>query len=461
MRVLTLNAYDVPLVSKDREKRIGALCSRLAANQSDPSMRFDMIALQEVFCNDSRAAVEEAAARGGLAHFRHFLSGTAIPMGARGCGCTVLSMHPIETSSFYRFAVNGFPENIHHWDFQAGKGIGLCRIAYPEYPVDFYATHLIGEYTEGANDGYCSHRVLQAAECAAFINITARQEAVVILAGDLNAIPSSPCLTALIELAALRDCFVECNTDTNGTVADGFTFAASPNPYSFAREPSWLVRNIPVLKDTIFAFESPKRIDYLLFRRPDAVKVAPRTCEVVFDRAYKDDLFVSDHFGVATEFGQIVKEEPPSGNRNDGMIVLREHSDEAMRDVEWYQKKHKLEAAAGLVLGFIAWCAGCDAEWAVGLAGLWVGTVYSAILCLMQHREHARRTFELLGAHILLLVLVNSVGVYNLGFMQFVGCMALGLGPAFACTHFLIGLHFDGELRTAVHNVYESNSLTK
>ena len=103
----------------------------------------------------------------------------------------------------------------------------------------------------------------------------------------------------------------------------------------------------------------------------------------------------------------------------------------------------------------------CDAEWAVGLAGLWVGTVYSAILCLMQHREHARRTFELLGAHILLLMLVNSVAVCNLGVMQFVGCMALGLGPAFACTHFLIGLHFDGELRTAVHNVYESNSLTK
>ena len=51
----------------------------------------------------------------------------------------------------------------------------------------------------------------------------------------------------------------------------------------------------------------PTRSPSVLARRPDAVKVAPRTCEVVFDRAYKDDLFVSDHFGVATEFGQIVK----------------------------------------------------------------------------------------------------------------------------------------------------------
>ena len=75
----------------------------------------------------------------------------------------------------------------------------------------------------------------------------ARPEAVVILAGDLNAISTSPCLTALIELAALRDCFVECNTDTSGTVTDGFTFAASPNPYSFAREPRFEPLDIHLL----------------------------------------------------------------------------------------------------------------------------------------------------------------------------------------------------------------------
>ena len=62
------------------------------------------------------------------------------------------------------------------------------------------------------------------------------------------------------------------------------------------------------LKSTITSeAHVPSRSPFVLARRPDAIKVAPRTCEVVFNRAYQDGLFVSDHFGVATEFGQIMK----------------------------------------------------------------------------------------------------------------------------------------------------------
>eukprot|EP00657_Telonema_sp_P-1_P011260 TRINITY_DN6232_c0_g1_i2.p1 TRINITY_DN6232_c0_g1~~TRINITY_DN6232_c0_g1_i2.p1 ORF type:complete len:245 (+),score=59.44 TRINITY_DN6232_c0_g1_i2:135-869(+) len=188
-------------------QRISTLCTCIAANKDDPAMQYDVIALQEIFCSDTRELIEAAADQGGLAYVKHFISGTSIPHGARGSGCTILSRHRIVSTAFHRFMVNGFPENIHHWDFQAGKGIGLCRISAPSCEVDMYVTHLIGEYSEGFKDCYRAHRVLQASECAAFVNLTARTHSLVCVAGDLNALPDGPELQVLRSLAGLSDCW--------------------------------------------------------------------------------------------------------------------------------------------------------------------------------------------------------------------------------------------------------------
>ena len=121
---------------QSRCARLSHAASELGAG--DPTYNYDFIALQEVFTEESRVPIEAAAKRGGLPYVRHFISGSNIPLGSKGSGCSVLSAHPIISTNFHRFTVNGcapprcripdpkrcgtgFPENIHHWDFQADK----------------------------------------------------------------------------------------------------------------------------------------------------------------------------------------------------------------------------------------------------------------------------------------------------------------------------------------------------
>jgi hypothetical protein len=82
MNVLTFNLWDAPIVCKSRVERITRFCDLLEKNVA----KYDIVALQEVYNNDTRKALEAAAYKGGLRHVRHFSSGTCLPQGARGCG---------------------------------------------------------------------------------------------------------------------------------------------------------------------------------------------------------------------------------------------------------------------------------------------------------------------------------------------------------------------------------------
>eukprot|EP00656_Telonema_subtile_P052168 TRINITY_DN7194_c0_g1_i3.p1 TRINITY_DN7194_c0_g1~~TRINITY_DN7194_c0_g1_i3.p1 ORF type:complete len:476 (-),score=83.09 TRINITY_DN7194_c0_g1_i3:90-1517(-) len=455
LRILSLNVYDVAGISKDRSDRVATLCQCIADNQDDPSMQYDIIALQEVFCEDTREAVDAAASRGGFGYVRHFISGTAIPFGATGSGCSVLSSLPIVASCFHKFLVNGFPENIHHWDFQAGKGIGLCRLDSGEHKIDFYVTHLIGEYSEGFKDCYRSHRVLQATECAAYINLTARSDSLVCVAGDLNALPHSPELNVLQTFAGLSDAWEATNDEEE---SPGHTFAAEPNPYSFSRTPPLLVRLIPFLNDTVFSFEHPKRVDFVLFRAPGR----SHGCEVVFNKAIgPKNLFVSDHFGVCAvlslpQDSTFVPDTP--GSLRKAKELVRMHAKLATREAKYYQKKHFAWAYLGIGMAAAAYITGCDPTWAVVMALSTVAVFHSALMALMQSNKirHEHRTMMAFVAQIAVLLLGYTYASWCLGVWQFLGCMTLGMAPAFASTHFLMGLHFCCDLVSSVEIVAQS-----
>ena len=321
--------------------------------------------------------------------------------------------------------------------------------------MDLYVTHLIGEYCEGINDGYRSHRVLQAAECAAYINLTAREGSIVCLAGDLNSLPKSPELTVLRTLAALSDCFEECHGDSPEL---GHTFAAEPNPYSWKREPGFLLRTIPGLNGTIFNFEHSKRVDFILSRGPVQIE----SCEVAFNHeAGSSKVYVSDHFGVSTELklkaGSSLGSIPTSKEIQAAKECLQLHASRAAAEAEYYQWKHFAWAVWCVFLGAVSLWYQCSAQWATALALFTVVIFHQGLYVLMKQTTRSEsRTLILVLSHILLLLLVYAVAIYQLGMMEFIGCLALGMTPAFVSTHFLIGFHFCGELRNAIPMVLES-----
>ena len=126
MKVLTLNLWDAPIVSKSRVERVGDFCSFLEAQESVEES-YDVISLQEEFNDDTRKRIEDAAYTGGFKYCDHFESGTCLPQGARGSGVTVISRHPITESSFHRYGALSPLSSLSHSGHGGAKSKGRAN----------------------------------------------------------------------------------------------------------------------------------------------------------------------------------------------------------------------------------------------------------------------------------------------------------------------------------------------
>lgn len=75
-------------------------------------------------------------------HPFYSVSTFTIYSGVAGSGLCILSKHPIVTTLFHSWSVNGYVHRITHGDWFGGKGVGLCRILVAGHPVNIYIAHV-------------------------------------------------------------------------------------------------------------------------------------------------------------------------------------------------------------------------------------------------------------------------------------------------------------------------------
>lgn len=302
----------------NRGDRVAALRSVLvdASNGEAAALRLlgghmpDVIGLQEVFVSDTFESVKEAASAAGLPYVHRFLSGTDLPARCDGAGVAIVSRWPIINAAFFPYAVNGRWQNLHHWDQQVGKGIGLATLRSPAGPIDVYTSHLVsqyadadaedaefGEHTWEERDHYLHHRVAQAFEAGHFIRLTSRASLTLMLT-DLNANPDSLAYKTVCAIAGLSDSFADANPDSPSAI----TFGGDQSRYANASHPLLGGEKCDV----------DQRLDYCLYRASGRWKLeqAAIALSEPVDCGDGKSLQVSDHFGMTATFSVTDQREP-------------------------------------------------------------------------------------------------------------------------------------------------------
>ncbi len=190
IRVLSLNTWGVPVISRDRAARMRAIGRALGEIDAD------VVGLQEVFYVKDRRLLVEAARQAGLTYSHYFHSGVM------GSGLLTLSRYPIVETDFLRFKLNGRPQDLVRVDYYAGKGVGRVRVRTSGGPLDVYNVHLIAPYLQWGPDRFAAHRVAQALEVGRYISRESETTPAV-LVGDLNCYPDDATYRALLAAGSL------------------------------------------------------------------------------------------------------------------------------------------------------------------------------------------------------------------------------------------------------------------
>lgn len=243
LRILTLNCWGIPFISKHLKERMTAIGDVLLSG------KYDLICMQEVWNNKDFLYLKKYL-KHVLPYSHYFYSGVF------GSGLCVFSKHVIHQVFFHHWPLNGYFHKVHHGDWFGGKGIGLCCLKIGDLKVNLYTAHLHAQYHE--TDEYCAHRIVQAVDAAQFIQLTSGFCDIIILGGDLNIEPDSlPYRIICGESCYLKDCFLissnQISKDLEGTNE------SSRNSYS---DPKSLLIN-----------SHGKRIDYILFRAKSNIQV--------------------------------------------------------------------------------------------------------------------------------------------------------------------------------------------
>ncbi|XP_018010512.1 putative neutral sphingomyelinase [Hyalella azteca] len=197
IRVLTLNIWGIPFVSKDREARISAICQQICS-ASEP---FNFLFLQEVWSSQDYTTIA-AKLKEVLPHSHFFYSGVV------GAGLCIFSKSPLTSIHFHPWSVNGLPHKVYHGDWWGGKGVGFCRTQVNGINFILATTHLHAVYHH-LQDEYLHHRVVQAYETSQVLDWCSSADSVVILGGDLNCEPHEVPYRLLRDNAQLRDAFFD------------------------------------------------------------------------------------------------------------------------------------------------------------------------------------------------------------------------------------------------------------
>ncbi|XP_011298376.1 putative neutral sphingomyelinase [Fopius arisanus] len=268
LRVLTLNCWGIPYVSRHRDRRMKAIAEQLSSGD------YDIVCLQEIWSLKDFNMIKYKT-QDKLPHTHYFYSGVL------GSGICLLSRYPIEDVMFHKWALNGYVHKIHHGDWFGGKGVGLCRLKVHDANINVYVAHLHAEY-DTENDEYSAHRVLQAFDMAQFIRMTRQGADAVILGGDLNTGPDDLAYQIISGIASLVDACSNIHSDVG-------TSECANNSYT----PKKIAKLLP----------QGKRIDHILYLGSKHFKLEVSKCHQPFPRRIPNEsVSYSDHEAVAAEF---------------------------------------------------------------------------------------------------------------------------------------------------------------
>lgn len=304
MKILTLNVWGAPY-AKHRTERIDAICDEV--KRISP----DILLFQEVYFKNNRTQLIDGL-KDNWQHYHYY------PSAWVGSGLLTFSKYPIVDTAFFKFRMQGKPEDVMRGDYYAGKGIGLARIDTPHGIVDVYNCHTHAQYDPDNDNEYAVYSETNLYDASRFIDSYSGASPV-ILCGDLNTRPDQIGYDIITQLGHLVDTAYH----LNGTYPITFD---SNNPYS---------RSVD------------QCLDYILVRN-----VAVEAIGVTMDEGLHDGIAprYSDHYGLLAEFNLIGEKLYPSQHNNARHVLETLHKrvrDDAL-DTNSEQVSHWEKSLLGL-----------------------------------------------------------------------------------------------------------------
>ncbi|KAK7073720.1 Sphingomyelin phosphodiesterase 2, neutral membrane (Neutral sphingomyelinase) [Halocaridina rubra] len=271
IKVLTLNIWGIPGVSKDKKARVEAIANQLLTGPDE----YDFVFLQEVWCQGDFKYIESKINK--KLPFSHYFASGSI-----GSGLCIFSRSPITDIRYRRFSLNGFPHKILHGDWWGGKGVALCRTVRHGISFCLANTHLHALYNYD-KDEYVHHRAVQAFETPQLIRSCRRDEDILVFAGDFNVTSADFAYGLIKSYGNLVDTYTESPVKPHGS--NGETCETPSNSYT----------NVKALIEN----PSGNRIDYIFYQTVSAYKVKTKVCDQPLpQRVPQQEFSFSDHEAV-------------------------------------------------------------------------------------------------------------------------------------------------------------------
>lgn len=328
LRVLTLNVWGLPLgIARHTPARMRAIAQRLDALDAD------VVAFQEVWTQESRTLLSEAAQASGYTTVWHRRPAFG------GSGLMLLSRLPSLGTRFTPYRLGGLPQRPQHADYYGRKGFVQLELETPEGPVALIDTHLHAGYNApDQHDEYLGIRAAQAIQIAIAVRDIRNP---VVAVGDFNTEEHEAAYQILLGLSGLEDAATALD-QRQPTVLRG-------NPYRGATA-------------------GEARIDLVLSRRGENRSLKPISIQRVLD----EELVIegkpasySDHAGVLADFELQPAREPTSLPRPVDLSALAVARDQIALGLEITGRRHTREAryaGAGLAVSGLLGAGACGAR---------------------------------------------------------------------------------------------------
>lgn len=205
IKLLTFNVWGLKYVSKLRRQRIQGIVTKLL----DPSEDYDVVALQEVWCEEDWILIEKSL-KHLYPHTRYFKAGIIA-----GPGLAILSKVPIKLLFLYRFPINGRPAAVNRGDWFVGKSVAVTTLMNNMVILN---SHMHAPYALTGDNAYLCHRSCQAWDISRIIKLLNKAGYQIILVGDLNCRPGTlPHKLVTIE-SGLKDSWNELKIANNEAI---------------------------------------------------------------------------------------------------------------------------------------------------------------------------------------------------------------------------------------------------
>lgn len=304
LRVLTLNVWGLAFFSKLRNVRIPAIAARLASSD------YDIVALQEIWCESTDWRQLRDRCHIKFPYSKFFFTG------AFGSGLAILSKFPIVSTHTHPYSLNGHPVMVHHGDWIVAKAAGCATIEIEGLGlVDFWVTHTVAAGGEDGPESKRAHRVIQAYELAKYARNSAAKGHHVVCLGDFNSTPPSLSIAVLRDVGQLNDAFLQTHPSLPPHAI------SLPRSNRLRPDPRLSISELGVTCDSPLntwtagkklderALKGAgKRLDYIMFRGPDArhkstSQLRCTECNVNFTELIEgQQCSYSDHFGLEANF---------------------------------------------------------------------------------------------------------------------------------------------------------------